>query len=95
MSATAEAEKTAPVTQMPLFEGYRVSEHRLNFAGNILLIDADVLKQMHLKNNDVELVIRGKVVARSHKKLSDKDGNTTGAVSSTSVYVESVSAYEG
>lgn len=100
MSATAvepetETGESKPLVQMPLFEGLRVNEHRLNFAGNILLTDPAVVKQMHLKNGEVELVIRAKVVSRSHKKLEDKEGNVIGAVSSSTVYVESVTEYDG
>jgi hypothetical protein len=102
MSATAEetqaqvpgTESPKP-TQLPLFEGIRVNEHRLNFAGNVLLTDPEVIKQMHLKDgDDVALVIRCRVVSRSHKKKEDKEGNVTGGISSTAIYVESVSAYE-
>lgn len=90
MSATAE--KT---TQMPMFEGYRVSEHRLNFAGNVQLEDPEVIKQMHLKHGaEVVLVVRGTVTARKHRKVTDKEGNDIGLESSSVLTVESITLYD-
>lgn len=92
MSATMNEPKAKP-TQAPLFEGYRVSEHRIAFAGNAVIDDLDVLELMHLKSGEVRLVVTGKVVARKHKKL-EKDGNPTGLESTTTLLVESVSLYD-
>jgi hypothetical protein len=92
--ASPAEELAARPTQLPLFEGVRMTEHRLNFAGNVLLSDPDVVKQMHLKTDEVALVVRARVVKRGHAKIDDKEGNTVGGVSSTTIYITSVSAYD-
>ena len=79
--------------QLPLFEGHRITEHRLNFVGNVPLIDSDLVKEMKL-GGEFELVIRGRVTSRGHKALTDKEGNKLGAVSASTLYIESVSAYD-
>lgn len=86
-------EEQLPNPRPTLFEGYRVDEHRLNFVGNVPLVDAEIVKQIKL-GGDFELVIRGRVTNRGHKAKTDKEGNKLGAVSSSTLYIESVSEYD-
>jgi hypothetical protein len=79
--------------RLPKFEGYSVTEHYLNFGGNIKLADQDVVDAIAL-GKDVTFVIRGKVVARTHKGKDDEAGNRTGASASSVVVVSSISTYD-
>lgn len=78
-------EPSAPLMQLPLFEGHRTVETRLNFGGNILITDQELGDALKL-GNEVEIVIKGRVVSRGFK--SKDDGQ---AVSSAAVVVDSVS----
>lgn len=97
MSAALEAAPEEAVEAKPkqgsLFEGFRVTEHRLNVGGNIALVDADVIKELKL-GAEVELVVRGYISTRGHKGLKDGEGNRVGAVSSSTLIVQSIQAYD-
>lgn len=84
---TAEQQAVKP-SQLPLFEGHRVTEHRLNFAGNVP-VTSEVAKDLKL-GAEVTLVIKGYVTTRAHKGLKDKDGNRLGASSSSAFVVQTV-----
>lgn len=92
--ALNEANKVSVDTQMPLFEGYRVSEHRLVFSGHVKVVEPELLKALKLGAEDIAFVVRGRVQARGHKIDSDKEGNLLGVTSSSTLLVESVSGYE-
>lgn len=99
MSAVAEAppveaEPEKKPVQGQLFEGFRVTEHRLNFGGNVLIVDADVVKAMKLDSGEVELVVRGYVASRKFKGKKDTDGNKVGAEAMSVLIVESVQIYD-
>lgn len=93
MSAALQEVSAPKTTQLPLFEGHRVTEHRLNFAGNVLLVDSDVVKGMKL-GEEIEIVVRGYVSKRGHKALRDGEGNKLGAESSSVLVVQSIQAYD-
>lgn len=96
MSATAEKE-AAPKrsSQMTLFEGQKITDHQLKLSGAVELYDADLIGSLSIKNDEVVLVVRGRVVGRSFKKQLDKFGNVTGTVATSVVLVESVKQTEG
>lgn len=75
------------------FEGQKVTDHRLNFGGNIALGDPEVIKALTL-NGEAVLVVKGYVAGRGHKMKSGKDGGRSGAVSSSTFIVESVTLDE-
>lgn len=83
-----QEEPKGKTAQLPLFEGHRVTEHRLNFGGNVP-ITGEVAKEMKL-GAEVTLTIKGYVTSRNHKGLKDKDGNRLGASSSAALIVQSV-----
>lgn len=100
MSAALESVPDAPAEepeakpkQGALFEGFRVTEHRLNFGGNVLLVDADVIRSAKL-GAEVEIVVRGRISSRGHKAQTDSEGNKLGATSSSTLIVQSIAAYE-
>lgn len=70
-SSEPQAEPQAepvPLSQLPLFEGHRVIEARMNFGGNIAITDPEFAKSLKL-GAEVEFVIRGRVVSRGHKEI--------------------------
>jgi hypothetical protein len=87
------ATKTKAETQMPLFEGHHVTDHRLNFAGNVEL-GGDVVREMSL-GAEVRLEVVGHVISRGHKEVRDKEGNLVGTVSSSTLVVEGVGLLDG
>lgn len=89
----ATKEPPAKTIALPLFEGYRVVDHTLNFGGNIKLADQDVIDSMKL-GSEVAIIVRGRVVSRKHNGKDDGEGNRLGASSSSTVIVESIAAYD-
>lgn len=71
------------------FEGVRVVDHRLNFGGNVALGDPEVIKSLKL-DDEVTLIVKGKIAGRGHKTKKGKDGGSIGAVSSSTLIIESV-----
>lgn len=84
-SEEQQQEQPSNLTQLPLFEGHRVIEARMNFGGNIAITDADLAKTLKL-GAEVEFVIRGRVVSRGHKSKGDERQ----AVSSANVVVDEI-----
>lgn len=94
MTAAAEAvapeaegtqeEPEAQVLQLPLFEGHRTVETRLNFGGNLLVTDQELAEGLTL---GAEIEIRGtaRVVSRNFKQ---KDNGQ--AVSSAAIVFDSI-----
>jgi hypothetical protein len=86
-----ETEAEAVIKQLPLFEGCRVTDYRLNFGGNVPLGDLELIKQLKLNNNaTVTLEIDVEVVSAGGKKTKDGEGNVTGTVKSSNVVVKAV-----
>lgn len=71
------------------FEGVKVADFRLNFGGNIELGDPDLIKALTL-DEDVTLIVKGKVRSRGHKMKNAKDGTKSTAVSSATVVIDTV-----
>lgn len=74
---------------LTLFEGYRPVKATLNFGGNIEITNPDVAQALKL-GREVDLIIRGEVRSRSHKKT----GEGKDAVASSVVVVSSVELHE-
>lgn len=91
--AVEEPTSPAKTIAMPLFEGYRVGEHTLNFGGNIKLSDQDVVDKLKL-GQEVAIVVRGRVVSRRFNGKDDAEGNRLPASSASTVIVESIAAYD-
>lgn len=87
-AVTAEAQAEA-TTQLPLFEGQRVTDHAINFSGDVAVKEQDLVKAMKL-NAEVEVVVRGRIVSRKHGVARDSEGNVIGTKSSSTILVESV-----
>lgn len=77
--------------ELPGFEGHVVSELRLNFSGNTLVVDPDTAAALAL-DGEVELVVKGRVVSSTHRAARDAGG--TKVAKSAAVYVESVELAE-
>lgn len=90
MSSTAEKEAPKKASQLTLFEGQKVTDHAVKFSGSVALDDALIVGELTMKNNEVAVVVRGRVVGRSFKKEIDKLGNVTGTVSTSVVLIEDV-----
>ena len=86
-ASTAEKPKT-----LPLFEGYRVTEHYLSFSG-VKIEDLEVIEKLTL-GQEVQLVVRGKVTGRAHKGKDDEAGNRTGAQANSVVTITSITSYD-
>lgn len=96
--AVAEApplaeESEADKKGLPLFEGYRVAEHTLNFGGNIKVADQDVIDGLKL-GQEITMVVRGRVVSRKFNGKDDAEGNRLPASSASTVIVESITSYD-
>lgn len=71
------------------FEGLKINTARLNFAGNVLVDDQRLVEALRL-NADVELVISGRVVGRSHSTKRDGEGYVKETVTSSTLYIENL-----
>ena len=80
-----EPEAEVDLEQLPLFEGHRVTETRLNFSGNIL-VDKATAEKMGL-GKPITLKVTGRVVSATHRPT--KDGQTL-ATDSRAVFVEGI-----
>lgn len=96
MSA-AEEPKTEEGGQVLLFntkfEGVKVSDFRLNFGGNVELGDKALIDALKL-DEEVTLVVRGRVRGRGHKMKTSKDGASGSAVSSATIVIDTVTLDE-
>ena len=92
MGEPAEAPKVEEGGQVLLFdkkfEGVKITDYRLNFGGNVELGDPELIKALAL-DEEVTLIVKGRVVSRSHKTKTAKDAKST-AVSSSAIVVETV-----
>lgn len=97
MSSTAEAPKADEdvkrPSQLPLFEGHRVTDHTLSFSGNVGLEELELVKGLKL-DEEVAVIIRGRVASRRHNVVKDEHGNTVKTVSSSTILIDSVTAYD-
>lgn len=75
------------------FEGVAVKDFRLNFGGNIELGDKALIDALKL-DEDVTLVVKGKVRSRGHKLKAAKDGAKSSAVSSATIVIDTVALEE-
>lgn len=75
------------------FEGVKVDDFRLNFGGNIMLGDKALIDALKL-DEDVTLIVKGKVRSRGHKLKAAKDGAKGSAVSSATVVIDTVALEE-
>ena len=80
-------------SQLPLFEGHRVTDNEVSFGGSITLEDLDLVKSMKL-NGEFELVVRGRINTRTHRVKRDEAGNVVKTTSVSNLVVESVTAYD-
>lgn len=71
------------------FEGVKVDDFRLNFGGNVELGDPALINALKL-DEDVTLIVKGKVRQRSHKLKNAKDGAKGSAVSGATLVIDSV-----
>lgn len=88
-----EEEEGGKLVLFGKFEGERVVDARLNFGGNIALGDPKVIEALKL-NGEAVLVVKGYVASRGHKMKAGKDGGRSGAISSSTFIVESVTLDE-
>jgi hypothetical protein len=84
-----EPEEQVIRLELQLFEGYRPVEATLNFVGNIAITSPEVAQALKL-GREVELIIRGEVRSRGHKKT----GEGKDAIASSTILVSSVELYE-
>lgn len=93
MSAVEDDQQEEATGQVLLFntkfEGTKVTDFRLHFGGNIELGDKDLIDALKL-DDDVTLIVKGKVRSRGHKLKSAKDGAKSEAVSSATVVIDTV-----
>ena len=75
------------------FEGVKVTDFKLNFSGNIAIGDQKLIEALAL-DEEVTLIVRGRVNGRGHKTKNVKDGAKSEAVSSSTILIETV-ALEG
>lgn len=91
-AATNDAPKAEEGGQVLLFdkkfEGVKISDYRLNFGGNVELGDPELIKALVL-DEEVTLIVRGRVTGRGHKTKTAKDQKST-AVSSSTIVIETV-----
>lgn len=92
-----DAPKEEPGGQVVLFtskfEGVKVDDFRVNFGGNVELGDPKLIEALKL-DEDVTLIVKGKVRSRGHKLKNAKDGAKGSAVSSATIVIDSVTLDE-
>lgn len=71
------------------FEGVKVTDFAVNFSGNIPIGYPELIKSLAL-DEEVTLIVKGRVTSRSHRKKNAKDGAKSEAVSSSTVLVQSI-----
>lgn len=70
------------------FEGVKITDYRLHFGGNVELGDKELIDALKL-DEEVTLIVKGRVVGRGHKTKTAKDSKSS-AVSSSTVVIETV-----
>ena len=76
---------------LPGFEGHNVTELRVSFSGNTLVVDPDTAESLAL-DGEVELTVKGRVVSSTHRAARDAGG--TKVAKSAAVFIESVELAE-
>ncbi len=84
-----QPEDEVVVLNLTLFEGYRPVKATLNFGGNIEIRSPEVAQALKL-GREVDLIVRGEVRSRGHKKT----GEGKDAIASSVVVVSSVELHE-
>lgn len=71
------------------FEGVKVADYRLNFGGNVELGDKELIDALKL-DEEVTLIVKGRVRSRGHKMKNAKDDSKGTAISSSTIVIDSV-----
>ena len=89
---TTVADETRQL-RLPTFEGQRITDHRLYFSGDIPIEDDTITARMKL-NEEVRLLVWGRIVTRKHSIKRDGEGYVTAVINGATVLVEGVAVAE-
>lgn len=73
---------------IPMFEGYTIKKHALNFGGNVEITDLDVIEKLTL-GAEVSFIVTGRIGGRSFKPNKAEEG-LDGAAASATLLIDQV-----